>query len=175
MEAELVRDSLIYLVGELDSKMGGPDLPISDEDEGVRRSIYYRYSRDHQIKFLTMFDSANVEECYRRRRTIVPQQALAMSNSKFVLASGRKLAARITSEFGSENSAENTEAFIRSAFERTLGRSVTPSEQSACIAALQEFAAASVDDGMSLAAAEQRARENLVHVLLNHNDFVTIR
>ena len=42
-------------------------------------------ARDERIPFLTMFDAPNVEECYRRDETIVPQQALAMINSGMVL------------------------------------------------------------------------------------------
>jgi len=174
MEAELVRDTVIHLSGRLDSTMGGPDLPVTDGDEGTRRTIYYRYSRDHQIKFLTMFDPASVEECYRRRHSIVPQQALAMSNSKMVLMRGRQLAGLITAEVGSENSADTAQAFIDSVFERVLGRSATPAERAACATALGEFTAVSANKGISLSAVHQRARENLVHVLLNHNDFITV-
>lgn len=175
MEAELVRDTLICLTGRLDSTMSGPDLPIAEGDEGTRRTIYYRYSRDHQIRLLTVFNPASVEECYRRQHSIVPQQALAMSNSKMVLTRGRQLATLITAEVGSEVSGETNRAFIESAFERVLGRSALPSERAACAAGLSEFEAVSVRENMSRTAANQRARENVVHVLLNHNDFITIR
>ena len=175
MEAEVIRDTLICLAERLDLTMGGPDLPITDADAGTRRSLWYRYSRDHQIKFLTVFDPASVEECYRRRHSIVPQQALAMSNSGMVLTRGRQLAERITDEVGSVKVAAAEEAFIDSAFERVLGRGPTPSERTACITALQEFAATSAGSGMSSALIYQRARANLVHVLLNHHDFITIR
>lgn len=175
MEAEVVRDTLIYLAGRLDLTMGGPDLPITTDDEGIRRTIYYRYSRDHQIKFLKVFDPASVEECYRRRHSIVPQQALAMINSRLALSRGRQLAAKITAEVGGGNSKEKTDAFIGSAFERVLGRAATTPERSACAAALKEFAAVSADKGMPPATVHQRARENLIRVLLNHNDFITIR
>ena len=175
MEAELVRDTLIHLTGRLDSTIGGPDLPITDGEDGNRRTIYYRYSRDHQIKFLTMFDPADVEECYRRQHSIVPQQALAMSNSKMVLMRGRQLADLIAADVSSGNSTETDEAFIASLFERVLGRSPMTLEQAACVSALQEFTAASAGKAVSSHAVHQRARENLVHVLLNHNDFITVR
>jgi len=175
MEAEVVRDTLIYLAGRLDFKMGGADLPITTSDVGTRRTIYYRYSRDHQLKFLRMFDSASVEECYRRKNSIVPQQALAMSNSKLVLSSGRQLAATISAEVGSEYSEEKTNAFVQSAFQHVLGRDATPTECVACLSALKEFAAVIEGQGMSATDIQQRARENLIRVLLNHNDFITIR
>ncbi|MCH2212251.1 MAG: DUF1553 domain-containing protein [Fuerstiella sp.] len=175
MEGELVRDTLICLTGQLDATMGGPDLPITPEDNGRRRTIYYRYSRDYQIKLLSVFNPASVEECYRRLHSIVPQQALAMTNSKIVLERGRQLAALVSAEVGTENSDEVNSAFIESAFERTLGRGATSAERTACAEALREFGDSASADGMSTDAAHQRARENVVHVLLNHNDFITIR
>ena len=175
MEAEVVRDTLIYLTEQLDSSLGGPDLPITEGDEGTRRSIYYKYSRDHQIPFLTMFNPASVEECYVRQHGIAPQQALAMSNSKMVLTSGRKLAALITVQTDSNTSEETSEAFIEAAFETVLGRHPLPAEQTACATALTDFTAAASSDSGSSAAALGRARENLVHILLNHNDFITVR
>jgi len=175
MEAEVVRDTLIYLTEQLDSTVGGPDLPITDGDQGTRRSIYYKYSRDHQIPFLKMFNPASVEECYVRQHGIAPQQALAMSNSKMVLQSGRKLAALITVQMDSKTSEETAEVFIEAAFETVLGRHPLPAEQTLCAAALTDFTtAASSDSGLSTAAL-RRARENLVHILLNHNDFITVR
>ena len=34
MEAEVIRDSLLHLAGRLDSRMGGPDLPIDFAETG---------------------------------------------------------------------------------------------------------------------------------------------
>ena len=85
MEGEVIRDSLLFLAGRLDPTMGGPDLPIASAESGMRRTLYYRVARDERIPLLTMFDAPNVEECYRRDETIVPQQALAMTNSGMVL------------------------------------------------------------------------------------------
>ena len=87
MEGEVVRDSVLFLAGRLDPKIGGPDQPVADAETGTRRTIYYRYASGDNIPFLTMFDAANVTECYRRHETIVPQQALAMINSGMVLDS----------------------------------------------------------------------------------------
>ncbi len=85
MEGEVIRDSLLFLAGQLDATMGGPERPVDSAETGTRRSLYYRTARDERIPLLTTFDAANVEECYRRSETIVPQQALAMTNSGMVL------------------------------------------------------------------------------------------
>ena len=66
--------------------------------------------------------------------------------------------------------------FVGSAFERILGRSPREAEVCECEAGLdrlaREFAAEAARPGPT---PEARARAALVHVLLNHNDFVTIR
>src|SRR5690606_19586053 len=79
-------------------------------------------------------------------------------------------------------------AFVTAAFETILSRRPTEQERQACLAFLQQNARtvqsaqptafpAGGGTARQPAAAEpnQRARENLVHVLLSHNDFVTIR
>src|SRR5207249_1645452 len=89
MEAEVVRDSVLYVAGQLDLTMGGPEL---DHNLGLttkRRSLYYRHAAEKQMEFLLIFDAASVNECYRRAESVVPQQALAMANSSLVLAQSR--------------------------------------------------------------------------------------
>src|SRR5438128_9506584 len=92
MEGEVIRDTLLFLAGRLDATMGGPDLPIAAAEAGTRRTLYYRVTRDERIPLLTMFDAPNVEDCYRRHETIVPQQALAMINSGMVLTRAGEIA-----------------------------------------------------------------------------------
>lgn len=152
MEAEVVRDSILSLAGELDSTMGGPDLDETKGLESKRRSIYFRHSPDMQMEFLKMFDAPNPAECYARNESVVPQQALALANSQISVEKARVLAARL----GGSND------FVNAAFETILGRPASVSEQASAAKFLEQ------PDTV-------RARESLVHVLLNHNDFVTIR
>ncbi len=173
MEGEILRDSLLHLAGQLDPKLGGPDLPTAQAETGKRRTVYYRYARDDRVAFLTLFDAPSVEECYRRHETIVPQQALVLSNSKMALTRARELAAVISQEVGSADSPPVRAAFVTSAFERILGRLPTPEERAECEEALTTLAASS--GAAAPSAAQVRARESLIHVLLNHNDFITIR
>ncbi len=69
-------------------------------EAGTRRTIYYRYASGDNIPLLSMFDAANVTECYRRHETIVPQQALALTNSGMVLTRAGEIAAVIDREVG---------------------------------------------------------------------------
>ena len=138
------------------------------------------------MTFLTLFDAASPNECYRRDQSVMPQQALALSNSSLSLAQSRKLAARITADTGGD--LDPIGSFVTSAFERVLGRSPTMAERQTCDAFVREQsdrlstrseleAIGSGDAGPVPPSWDpaQRARENLVHVLINHNDFVTIR
>ena len=140
MEGEVIRDSLLLLAGRLDPTMGGPDLSIEFAEAGTRRTIYYRVARDERIPLLTAFDAPNVEECYRRHETIVPQQALAMINSGMVLTRAGQIGPTIDREVGA--GPRRDPAFVVAAFERILGRTPTAAEQAECEAGLARLASA---------------------------------
>jgi hypothetical protein len=180
MEAEAVRDNVLHVAGSLDATLGGPDLDPASDLLSRRRSLYFRHAKEKRMTFLRLFDSANVNSCYRRTDSVMPQQALALANSGLGLDQARLLAARLR--------ADSEEAFIGAAFERVLGRTPTAEERSTCVHYLTEQSARLADARRLAAFASgppaavkpsadprQRARENLVHVLFNHNDFLTIR
>jgi hypothetical protein len=190
MEAEVIRDSLLYLAGRLDSARGGPALPVAAAEEGLRRTIYYHHARDDRMLFLTMFDAPSIEECYRRHETIVPQQALALSNSKMVFDRADEIARVVSVETGDGSTAD----FVSAAFEHLLGRMPTAAERAAASEGLERLAAVEGTAAVSpngapektpagaapapvpaSASPRDRARAAFIHVLLNHNDFVTIR
>jgi hypothetical protein len=185
MEAEAVRDSVLQIAGQLDTTMGGPEIDQSQGDTVPRRSVYFQHTPDVQMTFLRMFDLANPLECYERLETVMPQQALALANSKLGLAQSRLLAKNLTEKTGGPARAKN---FIDVAFRYVLGRAPTKAEQERSLGFLQQQAErladsqalTAFDSGEAVAVAPAaepwlRARENLVHVLFNHNEFVTIR
>jgi mono/diheme cytochrome c family protein len=169
MEAQAVRDALLYLAGELGPTMGGPPIDPVAQEASRRRSLYFVHSHNDHHKFLSTFDDASVLECYRRSESIVPQQALALSNSRLALDAAAKIAVRLQHRLGNVPDA----SFVRAAFELILGATPTAPEQAECEQALAEWAALLRRQGNPDAAA--RARIDLVHALLNHNDFITIR
>ncbi len=130
MESEVLRDSLLYLSGELDLKIGGPSIPVGDE-AARRRSMYFVHSHNDRNRFLSIFDDANVLECYRRAESIVPQQSLALENSLLAMSSAEKINARIT--------AKEDGTFIKAAFELILGSSPTAEELEECKKAFKEL------------------------------------
>ncbi len=79
-------------------------------------------------------------------------------------------------------------SFIAVAFEQVLGRGPVPEERDACLSylarqaerlaepnGLTPFESGPEDTVPPSPDPRQRARENLVHVLMNHTDFLTIR
>ena len=168
MEAQIVRDSLLYLAGELDVSLGGPSIPVNDE-RSRRRSMYFVHSHNDHHKFLSMFDDANVLDCYRRAESIVPQQALALENSPLAGQMADKIAQRITTDHPSASDGE----FVRAAFIAVLAVEPTSDE----LATLTEYLERMTEFGQAgnRPRPTRSARTNLVHTLLNHNDFITIR
>lgn len=188
MEAEIIRDSTLYVAGRLDKTMAGPELDENSGMTAARRSVYFRNSKEKKMTFLDLFDRPNVVECYRRSESVVPQQALAMANSPLSLAQARLLAKTLSAESGSESDVESRERFIGLAFEQVLSRPPTAAERAECDKfltdqsqrfadpkLLTQFSTGTPSHVPAASDPQQRARENLVHVLLNHNDFLTIR
>lgn len=146
MEAEVVRDSLLSLAGKLDTKMGGEEIDETKGHEIYRRSLYFRHTPDLQMDMLKAFDVASPIECFQRPISIVPQQALALVNSKLSQTMAREIAAQLPRD----------DTFFTAAFERILNRPPSAAE-------------------LQTLRAYTGSRESVVHVLLNHNDFVTVR
>ncbi|HEV3116456.1 MAG TPA: DUF1549 and DUF1553 domain-containing protein, partial [Gemmataceae bacterium] len=188
VEAESVRDSVLYVAGQLDTTMSGPDIDQSLGLTVPRRSLYFRHAAEKEVEFLQLFDAANVTECYQRSESIVPQQALALSNSTLVVSQARRLARALFKEVGEKCDEAAMSRFVRIAFEQVLSRPPSAQEQAECCRFLQAQAKLLADRkkltpfvagaAAALAPAGEvnlRAREDLIQVLLNHNDFVTIR
>jgi uncharacterized protein DUF1549/uncharacterized protein DUF1553/cytochrome c len=187
LESELVRDSIFYVAGNLDLTRGGPDFACELASTTPRRSIYFQHANEKQNKFLELFDTASVNECYRRSESVVPQQALALANSDVTLNESRLLARKLSDLAGKETSKEPDQTFVIFAYEQILGRIPSAEELSQCRDFLTaqaqllrdptKLTAIAGGPKVTVAASNdpiQRARENLTLVLYNHNDFVTI-
>jgi hypothetical protein len=170
LEAQVVRDAILALAGTLDSTLGGPPVREQAQAASRRRSLYFWHSEISRNVFLTTFDDAAPKECYQRDRSIVPQQALALSNSALVHDAAAKIAERAQAAAGSGT---DDLTFLDRAFTVLLHRSPSAEEQTACLAALEKWRATKrPEEG---AGSLDPARVHLVWALLNHNDFVTLR
>ncbi len=162
LESQVVRDSLLSLAGTLDPAIGGSPVANSDQADSNRRGLYFFHSNNDRNLFLTTFDEALVKDCYRREQSIVPQQALALINSPLALDTAEEIASRLSAD------SEEDTAFVNMAFRAIVGISPGDPELSASLEALKSWR--SLPDVSS-----QDARTSLVLVLINHNDFVTLR
>lgn len=165
MDAQTLRDSLLHLSDHLDLTIGGPSLAVSGNSN--RRSLYFRHSRDDKHAFLKMFDDADLLQCYRRVESVVPQQALALSNSMLAFESAERIVDRVQSI---EDELEHDE-FSKRCFQILLARSPTSEEISECLRFFDEWAKLDTTNHTS----KVSPRVALVHALLNHNDFISIR
>ncbi|MCB1211470.1 MAG: DUF1553 domain-containing protein, partial [Verrucomicrobiales bacterium] len=154
LDAQTMRDSLLQLSGRLDSTLGVPPLGDNEEAKVQRRSLYLTHSRDNAAAFLNTFDNANILECYRRAESIVPQQALALMNGGIALSAAESIAKALPTE---------NRPFIQAAFQLILATPPSEEEMNACLEALPTLGDPTT------------ARTAIVHTLLNHNDFITVR
>ena len=122
LDAEEIRDSLLYASGQLIDKVGGPavfppvpkDLNAGNlwqaprsEEESRRRSIYTFVRRSVPYPLTVNFDPANpVQPHHKRDVTTTPLQALTLFNSDITFGWSQALAARVINEAGKDESAQ---------------------------------------------------------------------
>ena len=129
LEAEEIRDALLYASGQLTDVVGGPSVfpPIAkvlenghadfdgnrqwtvskDKADWNRRSIYIFSRRSLPYPLLQNFDPANPSQAHHKRDvTTTPLQALTLFNSDIVVNWSQALAGRIINEAGKDESAQ---------------------------------------------------------------------
>lgn len=111
LAAEEIRDSMLYVSGKLDERMGGPGFRLYQYardnvasytplntfgPETYRRSVYHQNARASRIDLLSDFDAPDCAfSTSRRVPTTTPAQALALMNHSFSLAMAESLAERL--------------------------------------------------------------------------------
>ena len=170
MEAEAVRDSILFASGKLDLTMGGPSfqdfvvekpehsphyqyhLHDPEDTKAHRRAIYRFVVRSKQQPFMSALDCADPSLAVEKRnQTITPQQALALLNNNLAVAMAKHFAARV------EKLAVDDTGRIAAAFRLALGREPTTRERDALVAYVKEHGLA-----------------NACRVILNLNEFVFV-
>lgn len=152
MESQVVRDSLLRLARKLDLSLGGPSLDPASSETSPRRSLYFVQNAETEHRFLAVFDNSNVLECYRRNESVVPQQALALTNSRL----SRECADAMAAKLGQLEA----EAFVTQSFLTVLGRPPSEAEHRTSLTGFHAL---------------KQNRSLFLQALLNHNDFVTLR
>jgi hypothetical protein len=98
LEVEPWRDSILAASGQLDLKVGGAPLELSDP-KNVRRTLYgavKRYDLDDLLRLYDFPDPSAHSPC--RLPTTTPLQQLYVLNSPFIGAQASALAARVRKE-----------------------------------------------------------------------------
>lgn len=121
LEAEAVRDTLLYVSGVLDAKMYGPG---TLDPSSRRRSIYFTVKRSQLVGPMQMFDAPEplVSQGARQTTTVAPQ-ALFLMNSPQV----RSWAAAFANHLSNE-SRRSLEEKAQRAYQLALNRAPTADE-----------------------------------------------
>ncbi|MBM3761769.1 MAG: DUF1553 domain-containing protein [Acidobacteria bacterium] len=174
LEAEAIRDSILYTSGRLNPKMHGPSVfpPLPEdladfarygrtgelmwesnesEDDARRRSIYIFQRRSLPLPMMAAFDAIPFSEsCDRRSSTTTPLQALSLMNGTLVQREAAQLANRIVEQVG-----PNRKAQIERAFAVVLNRSAAREES-------EKFQRA------------EASLESICRILFSSNEFVYV-
>ena len=107
LDAEVIRDSILAVSGQLDHSLGGAPINIKEDATGLilvegassRRSLYIQARRTKPVSMLQTFDAPVMEtNCEVRVNSTVATQSLMMLNSHFILDQAANLADRAAKE-----------------------------------------------------------------------------
>lgn len=149
IEAEAIRDSMLYVSGFLNPEMGGPGVmpPVppgtlsdlsatavaggwkadTDAAKQNRRSVYIFVRRNLLYPMMHEFDTANTFEVWHQRKnTVTPSQSLDLMNNETILNWAQALAGRVLSD--GRVASESLEQVDR-AFRLVYGRRPAAEEQ----------------------------------------------
>ncbi len=95
LDFEAMRDSLLAVAGRLDPRMGGRAVELTTTPFSTRRSVYGFIDRQNLPGLFRTFDFASPDTSTPQRyTTTVPQQALFLMNSPFVVEQARHFVQR---------------------------------------------------------------------------------
>jgi hypothetical protein len=115
LEAEAVRDSMLFVSGKLDERMYGPG---SLDERMTRRSVYFTIKRSKLIPMMMLFDAPDaLTGLAVRSTTTVPPQSLLLMNSPIVRDWSESFAKRVTA-----NAKGSAEDAVRLAYASAIGR-----------------------------------------------------
>jgi mono/diheme cytochrome c family protein len=149
LAAEEIRDTMLWLAGKLDERLGGPGFRLYEYSrdnvatytplekfgpETYRRSVYHQNARASLVDVLTDFDAPDCAFSVSRRvPTTTPLQALALMNHSFTMDMAEAFAARVARE-AKQN---DIPAQVERAFELAFARIPDSAEQAAAEALVE--------------------------------------
>lgn len=186
MEAEAIRDSVLFVSGRLDTTMGGrfdnivnlPDGMVVEEgydkvteETTWRRSIYLLNRRNYHPTVLQVFDQPLlIEACQQRDASASVSQSLWMLNSRFLGHQAEALARKIIA-----SAPDNLTKQLHLLFQHSLNRPITEEESEACTAVFHHHFTAYQNDEQQMQQAYQLAFARVCQVLFSTNEFIYIQ
>ncbi len=141
IDAEVLRDSILFVSGELDLEAGGLTIrklsqyDFSYEFKTVRRSVYVPAFRNSMLDLFEVFDFANPNLVVGDRNTsTLPTQALFLMNSPKVIEHSRAAALRLLDEVDLSDSGR-----VSLAYRRILGRKPKSAELAESLRYISSF------------------------------------
>jgi hypothetical protein len=96
LEAEIIRDAILSVSGELDAKMFGPG---TLDEKSKRRSIYFTVKRSKLVPMMVIFDAPEaLSGMAERPTTTIAPQALHLLNNPQVRQAARSFARRLATD-----------------------------------------------------------------------------
>lgn len=178
LDAEALRDSLLFVAEKLDTTPGGlPDTVSVDRDGlvsinptnggGLRRSVYQQFRRTEIPTMMDTFDYPQMgPNCLTRNVSTVSPQALMLMNNGRVRELAAAFANRVASTVDSHGS-QRYEDWIIMIYEVALCRSPSPQERTLGIATLHQLQSDWQGD-------DRQALETYCHTILNSASFLFV-
>ncbi len=184
LEAETLRDSLLFVAGQLDeTPFGAPDdvdvrgdglVTVRASHQGARRSIFVLHRRTKLPTILENFDSPQMgPNCVERGESIVAPQALHLLNNAAVYQLAGHFAERVQREAGSEPARQ-----IIHIHQLAFGTPPNAETQQAALESLnqltQQWLTTLGQQADAQTEAAKRALRNYCHAILNSAAFVYV-
>lgn len=180
LEAEAIRDAILFVSGKLQRGPGGPHPfppveswsftqhnPFTAVYNHNGRSAYLMTQRLRRHPFLALFDGADPSASTPTRSpTTVPTQALYFLNDPFVHEQSEAFARRLVSAPGDDSTR------VALAWRTALARSPRPDEVARALDFLRSYRADLALAGASLEGQPRAAWAALCRTLLSRNEFV---
>jgi Protein of unknown function (DUF1549)/Protein of unknown function (DUF1553)/Planctomycete cytochrome C len=165
LDAEEIRDAMLFASGELDPRMGGPSVDPSRS----RRTIETRIMRNAPDALLSAFDAPDGSNSTPRREiTTTSTQALLLLNGPSSLARASALTSRVEHS-APASTGQRDRIFL--AYRLAIGRPPEPQEVEAAVAFIER---ARVTPRRRVGSDDHAGLVDLCHVLLNCNEFLYI-
>ncbi len=177
MEAEQIRDSILFVSGRLDLQLGGKTVPLRNRQfvfnhtsvdhtkyDSLRRAIYLPVIRNNLYGFFEQFDfpDPTMPTGSRNSTTIAPQ-ALLFLNDELIVDSAESLAKLASTAI------EDERVRLNWIYRQVLNRSASQSEIDQAMHFISEMTSIQTSDS------DLRAWSLLCHSMLAANEFIFIR